>query len=74
MDRELVNKSILELSDKYSNILCELPTGFGKTKQALDILKRHIKKLNQDILIVIPRNVLIESWKQEFKKWGMEKY
>lgn len=45
-----------------------------KTKQALDILKRHIKKLNQDILIVIPRNVLIESWKQEFKKWGMEKY
>lgn len=74
MDRELVNKSILELSDKYSNILCELPTGFGKTKQALDILKRHIKKLNQNILIVIPRNVLIESWKQEFKKWGMEKY
>lgn len=74
MNRELVNKSILELSDKYSNILCELPTGFGKTKQALDILKRHIKKLNQDILIVIPRNVLIESWKQEFKKWGMEKY
>lgn len=45
-----------------------------KTKQALDILKRHIKRLNQDILIVIPRNVLIESWKQEFKKWGMEKY
>jgi superfamily II DNA or RNA helicase len=74
MNRDLVNKSILELSDKYSNILCELPTGFGKTKQALDILKRHIKKLNQDILIVIPRNVLIESWKQEFKKWGMEKY
>lgn len=74
MDRELVNKSILELSDKYSNILCELPTGFGKTKQALDILKRHTKKLNQDILIVIPRNILIESWKQEFKKWGMEKY
>lgn len=74
MDRDLVNKSILELSDKYSNILCELPTGFGKTKQALDILKRHIKKLNQDILIVIPRNVLIESWKQEFKKWGMGKY
>ena len=74
MNRELVNKSILELSDKYSNILCELPTGFGKTKQALEILKRHINKLNQDILIVIPRNVLIESWKQEFKKWGMEKY
>lgn len=74
MDRDLVNKSILELSDKYSNILCELPTGFGKTKQALDILKRHIKRLNQNILIVIPRNVLIESWKQEFKKWGMEKY
>lgn len=75
MDRELVNKSILELSDKYSNILCELPTGFGKTKQALNILKRHFnEKEGNTILIVIPRNVLIESWKQEFIKWKMSKY
>lgn len=75
MDRELVNKSILELSDKYSNILCELPTGFGKTKQALDILKRHFNENEgNSILIVIPRNVLIESWKQEFIKWKMSKY
>lgn len=44
-----------------------------KTKQALDILKKHFKK-NNNILIVIPRNVLIESWKQEFNKWNMSKY
>lgn len=30
MDRELVNQGILGLSEKYKNILIELPTGFGK--------------------------------------------
>lgn len=73
MNRDLVNKSILELSDKYKNLLIELPTGFGKTYEALKILNRHFKE-GDNILIVIPRNVLIESWKSEFKKWKMNKY
>lgn len=73
MNREEANLNILELSDKYKNLLIELPTGFGKSKQALDILKKHYK-LGNNILIVIPRNVLIESWKQEFIKWKMSKY
>lgn len=74
MDRDSVNKEVLEISDKYNNILIEWPTGHGKSKAALDILKRHIQYLSDKILIVIPRLVLINSWKEEFTKWGMKKY
>ena len=74
MNRDSVNKEVLELSDKHKNLLIELPTGFGKSKLALDILKRHIIHLNQEVLIVVPRLVLIDTWKEEFEKWGMRKY
>ena len=74
MNRDSVNKEILELSDKHNNMLIELPTSFGKTKLALDILKKHIETIDQKVLIVIPRLVLIDTWKREFEKWGMRKY
>ena len=73
MNREEVRDSILNISTSHKNILIELPTGYGKTKQALDIVKKHIK-LGEKILIVIPRIVLINSWKEEIKKWKLEKY
>lgn len=74
MDRDSVNKEILELCDKHDNMLIELPTGFGKSKLALDILKKCIVNLQQEVLIVVPRLVLIDTWKKEFEKWGMKKY
>lgn len=74
MDRDSVNKEILELSNTHKNLLIELPTGFGKSKLALDILKEHIETINQKVLIVVPRLVLIDTWKEEFEKWGMRTY
>lgn len=74
MDRDSVNKEILELSNNHKNLLIELPTGFGKSKLALDILKKHIETINQKVLIVVPRLVLIDTWKEEFEKWGMRTY
>lgn len=74
MNRDSVNKEILELSNNYKNLLIELPTGFGKSKLALDILKEHIETINQKVLIVVPRLVLIDTWKEEFEKWGMRTY
>lgn len=53
-------------------ILAELPTGSGKSKIALDYMNE--KQVKGDILIVIPRLVLIDNWKQEFIKWGYEPY
>ena len=75
MTREEVRNEILSLDS--SNILCELPTSFGKTKVALELLKKrfpNVKTSNPKILIVIPRLVLIDNWKDEFKKWKFEKY
>ena len=67
MNRDSVNKEILELCDKHDNMLIELPTGFGKSKLALDILKKCIINLQQEVLIVVPRLVLIDTWKKEFE-------
>lgn len=70
MTREVVGEEILSLQNK--NILAELPTGFGKSKVALDMMKSRIERSSSDIniLIVVPRLILIQNWKDEFIKWG----
>ena len=65
MTREDVTKELLNIPNK--NILAELPTGFGKSKYGLDIMDK--RKPEKNILIVIPRLVLIENWKDEIHKW-----
>ena len=65
MNREEVLNEILSL--KENNICCELTTGFGKTRIAIELLK---KRNCKQILIVIPRLVLIQNWKEELKKWN----
>ena len=66
MTREDIRQDILNI--KSNNLLLLLATSVGKTKCALDVVN---SKSNIDsILIVIPRLVLIDNWKDEFKKWG----
>lgn len=69
MNREIVSKDISKIQS--DNILLELVTSFGKTKQALDIMAKRNPKT---ILILIPRLVLIQNWKEEITKWKMEEY
>ena len=66
MEREEVRKGILGIKSKA--ILAELPTSFGKSKIGIDLALRDNP---MNILIVVPRLVLIENWKQEFSKWGL---
>lgn len=68
--RNKTREDILNLPNKY--VLAELPTGFGKSKLALDWLKN--TGIRTKILIVVPRLVLIDNWKQEFIKWGYKDY
>jgi len=56
------------------NILLTLPTSFGKSKIGLEILKKRIKTPDQKILIVVPRNVLKQNWREEFIKWKLDKW
>lgn len=70
MTREQIRNDILNLKSKY--ILAELPTSVGKTRVALEFMND--KKATGNILIVIPRLILIDNWKKEFIKWGYEPY
>jgi superfamily II DNA or RNA helicase len=72
--REQVRDEILQVESPH--ILAELPTSFGKTRVAIDLMLKHIHGMVDapKILIVIPRLVLIDNWKDEFKKWGCEDY
>ena len=69
MNREDAREEILELTNKA--ILLELPTGYGKSLIGMDLCLRDNP---QSILIVVPRVVLIQNWKNEFKKWGNDEY
>ena len=67
MTREEVLNRALTLSNK--SIALVLPTSFGKTRIAIELLRHHKAKT---ILIVIPRLVLIKSWEDEINKWYPE--
>ena len=74
MTREETRERILKLDSP--TILCELPTSFGKTKMALDLLHATCPSptASTKILIVVPRLVLIKNWEDEFTKWGYTEY
>lgn len=67
--RQTISNRLLR-SFKHNHVL-ELSTGMGKTKLALDKINQ-LYSPNSKILIVIPRNVLIQNWIEEFKKWHYE--
>lgn len=69
--REEVRNKILKTESPY--ILAELPTSFGKSKIALDVMADRCGT-DSAILVVVPRVVLKSNWKDEFKKWGYEGY
>lgn len=64
MNREEILRDIL--SHKENNICLELSTGVGKTRMAIEILKA---RNCRNVLIAVPRLVLINNWKEELKKW-----
>ena len=69
MNRDSVRKDILSIPNRA--VLLMLPTGFGKSLIGMDLCLRDNP---HSILIVVPRVVLIQNWKDEFKKWGNDKY
>lgn len=69
MNREKVTEEILSLPN--NNILAELPTSFGKSRIAIELMKH---RNAERILIVVPRNVLKNNWADELKHWGAKDY
>lgn len=64
--RNSIEKQVLD-TNKH-NIVIEAGTGVGKTRLALEKI-RQLYTQDCKILIVIPRNVLIQNWIDEFEKW-----
>lgn len=69
MTREEHYQKILALSKEHAHLMLRLPTSFGKTKIALDIMKEQPIGMSFNVLIVVPRLVLIDNWKAELEKW-----
>lgn len=69
LTREKVLNDILSIPN--NNILAQLPTSMGKTKIALEWLKKYHKE-NTPILIAVPTNVLKQNWIVEIGKWNCE--
>lgn len=61
------------MSSTSNNLLLVLPTSFGKSKIALDLMARRCS-IGDRILIAVPRNVLKQNWADEFIKWGYQDY
>ena len=76
MTREEYTQQILELSDSSRTLMLHLPTGFGKSKIAIDIIKRHLgdKLMGCNVLIVVPKLVLMDNWKAELIKWELNQF
>jgi len=64
--QKLLTQSIID--NKYSGVFISSPRS-GKTKAVLDSLSsiKHLK-----ILVIVPRNSIIDSWKFECEKWGYD--
>ena len=73
MTKEEHSQRILELSDSHKYLMLKLPTSYGKTKLALDIIKRHTNPsmFGVNVLVVVPKLVIIQTWKDEIAKWGI---
>lgn len=71
---EAIEKALQDILRINNNsILCELPTGYGKSRISLELLKHRFKREEGlKVLIVVPKLILIQGWKEEFKKWHFE--
>lgn len=58
--------------DDHLRYVMELSTGVGKTKLSLLKMAQWKSQFGGKFLIVIPKLVLIDNWKTEFKKFGYE--
>lgn len=67
MTREEVLKEVKAIPNR--NVLLTLPTGFGKSKNAIERVKHLAKKKYKNLLIVVPKNILKVNWTDELAKW-----
>lgn len=80
MKREDYVEEALTIAKSHRNLFLQWPTGLGKSRCALEIIKEYEMSpydtgvVFPKYLIVVPKLVLIDNWKAEIVKWlGEEK-
>lgn len=68
--REIIQQEATQsiVDNRFLGIL-EIAPRVGKTKITIDALNTTTKDI--DVLIIAPRKEIFDSWKVEFKKWGL---
>lgn len=75
MNREDYLDELVTLAKTKKNLLIQWPTGVGKSRCALEIIRNYCLSpydtgvVFPKYLIVIPKLVLIDNWKVEITKW-----
>lgn len=70
MNREQTLEACINAMDKHKYIICELPTGFGKSRIALEMAEHALGKDDSlSILLLVAKTVHKATWEKEIKKW-----
>lgn len=67
MNRDEALEQILQIPYRY--ILLQYPTGYGKSRLAIERVRRDIDVAKKTLLIVVYRRVHKKNWAIELKKW-----
>lgn len=74
MTRQEVYEQCLKSLDTTPSLLLQLPTGFGKSKLAIDLINylcdTKYSKQGTTMLLLVAKVVHKQTWKEEFEKWG----
>jgi superfamily II DNA or RNA helicase len=74
MTREEVYQECLTKINNTKFLLLELPTGYGKTKCSLDLVKHLVatkyKGKKVSMLLLVAKTVHKQTWQDEMNKWG----
>lgn len=75
--REIITKRAIDAIKPWKRGTLAISMGVGKTKIALEhmqlVYDKFIKEnKNLKILVIVPRLKIIDSWKDEIKKWNFE--
>lgn len=59
-------------TDNHMKYIMEIPTGGGKTYMSILKMNQWKRQFGGNFLVVIPKLVLIDNWKEEFRKFHSE--
>ena len=70
-EREKIQKKALDMALKHKRCGLAISMGVGKTRIAIQHIIKNYEPL-RTYLIVVPKNAVIESWKDEMTKMNLD--